>query len=1413
MAFVKNKIKLARDALGKKDYISAKDAAEQVLGYEPDNYHANVFLGLALSELGEKEGSEKAYQKAIELNPEQQLAWQGLSKLYERAEGWENYGNTLQKLMDLCNNPKDVVKCAETLQRFVDFQRERGTRLQLVEALILYLPDSSLSSTLSHLPAPDPTNPTSTTTYTAQAAVHDTLPILEEIVALLEAHENGIIIAEVEKRRNRLGAASPEQLKKEVGRSIWGKSQLPTFYNEILNHPNTSDTLRRETDAKLLRYKQCYLNSLPDSPEFAEERSKVVKEVDQLVDGIVLLKIPDEAAWMFFLEGKNYDINVPYDHGLFQQFIQIFPGSPVTKLLRGYFTFYGLSGIQRSESPIEANVNDTEDAFDIIVNLQLTLTDCILAKRILADIYLKEEDYENAIKVSEGGLLLVSRFESENAKMLPGVRTLLNIVLSTSLVHLFPPKHHNRALRIIDGILFQHPKYVGSLMGRGYILQAAEEWKEAAMRFAEVQQILPNDSGAGLRAREEHAWCIYHAGMVEEGTTELKSALDTLNDIEYRDADLARCLWRLGKCYWQMGGTECEGAYRLFIAALKRKPDYAPAFTSLGFYYSEYASPPDPIRASKCFQKAFELDPREFIAAKKLVEGFAEDREWDLVEVVAKRTIEGEGGSDIVGSDSAAVSRYLPRNAWAWKALGVVELHRRNYGPAIQAFQITLRAELNDQSSWLRLGEAYSRAGRHAAAAKALGRARELNPHDWICSYLVGNVHRQMGNFADAIASFEPILDTRPTEIGVLFTLGNTYLELASHELQQGFYARSEGSAIHAIHLGLKAIQESPGFRSIVWKTIADSVFLLSQQSTFYRHGDVHAEIVNVLSNISIDTCSHLAGIIPSLPGNDSEVATKLVLEVAAAAYDHRVSLGSLESSARSSAWYDLGIALHSWVARSDVDPKKEKVMEQAIFCLEQAIREEAVNDRYWVALGNAYFLSRAGAAQHAYINALEIDSKNVTTWTNFGLLCLHHGDTELANQALYRAQTIDPDCALAWVGQALVASANGHEKDAKNLFEHAVSLPGNVPEGDLEFSRQIFDSQTGVGQKPAVGNLLPAFFVLDRYCKRRPQDVTALHLFALICEHLGLIEVALETIARAITILESMYEETEDAEIELQFTIATTNMARLRLANQDYEGAIESFESVLGLLQEDGKPATKIIRVQAQLGSGLAFFLRGDLERALPLFEGASTGEDSTIRGHATIMLAKVMWAIGTEEFRESAKALLLECITTDPDNVPAIMALAGMGILTDDSSLVDAALSEILVLPLEQRRESDPGREISYLLRQYHLAQGDTKGAFRVAQAAVVIEPSQSQARNDLAELLIQRGDYGSALALAQSHAPKGVEETRSTRLQAIAHALCKSEGDSAQALHKAQRSIMLSPSAIRGWQTLAYVRSGNT
>jgi superkiller protein 3 len=46
-------------------------------------------------------------------------------------------------------------------------------------------------------------------------------------------------------------------------------------------------------------------------------------------------------------------------------------------------------------------------------------------------------------------------------------------------------------------------------------------------------------------------------------------------------------------------------------------------------------------------------------------------------------------------------------------------------------------------------------------------------------------------------------------------------------------------------------------------------------------------------------------------------------------------------------------------------------------------------------------------------------------------------------------------------------------------------------------------------------------------------------------------------------------------------------------------------------------------------------------------------------------------------------------------------------MGILTDDNGLVDAALSEVMALSIDQKHKLDPQRDVDYLLIQHGLSQ----------------------------------------------------------------------------------------------------------
>ena len=125
-----------------------------------------------------------------------------------------------------------------------------------------------------------------------------------------------------------------------------------------------------------------------------------------------------------------------YDFTSLRQFIRLFPSRPLTKLLKGYFAYIGAPLPRENQEDQESlSIQQEEDSFDVVLVRILTastyvglicfdqdaftaLSESIFANRIVADIYLKEEDYHNAIRMAESGLELVRRSETDNAKTL-----------------------------------------------------------------------------------------------------------------------------------------------------------------------------------------------------------------------------------------------------------------------------------------------------------------------------------------------------------------------------------------------------------------------------------------------------------------------------------------------------------------------------------------------------------------------------------------------------------------------------------------------------------------------------------------------------------------------------------------------------------------------------------------------------------------------------------------------------------------------------------------------------------------------------------------------------------------------------------------------------------------------------------
>lgn len=99
------------------------------------------------------------------------------------------------------------------------------------------------------------------------------------------------------------------------------------------------------------------------------------------------------------------------------------------------------------------------------------------------------------------------------------------------------------------------PDNAPCLFGKAFILEALERWEEARTYFLRVASLLPEDGFNRLRSIEEAAWCQFQSGQQEEGLSSLQHALALLNDLPCREADRARCLWRIGQCQGAAAGT------------------------------------------------------------------------------------------------------------------------------------------------------------------------------------------------------------------------------------------------------------------------------------------------------------------------------------------------------------------------------------------------------------------------------------------------------------------------------------------------------------------------------------------------------------------------------------------------------------------------------------------------------------------------------------------------------------------------------------------------------------------------------------------------------------------------------------------------------------------------------------------
>ncbi|MCJ1285074.1 Superkiller protein 3 [Xylographa opegraphella] len=1399
MSNTKAALKAAKAALDGHQYAAAANEAQKVLDVDPNNYHANVFLGLACDKQNKNDEAERVYEVAAKLKPNDPLVWQGFITLYEKQAGKkiDQYGDAAIHLAQCLMAMDDKERCQTVIDKYVGFAKQHGTRSQYKHALEMMLPTSSLYDYLEgRFPKPD---------Y-----------IYTKVVEITEAEEKERINKEIGERRTRLGAKIG-QVTMEVKREVFQGSNLEYLYGCIIDW-TSDDDLRRLYEEKALQRAYDTLAVLPPKQKEAK-RAQVVKSAE----GLVILKHPFALAWMVTLEWKDREVIESYDVGLLREYTELFSSDGLSKVLRAYLS----SEISPFPQQIKQSTDDSdEDEMTIMTadDRLLLMSEgaeesprSVLSQRLMAEYYTFLDEYASAVDSAKKAREQISLEAQVSGLQFRDNLDAVNVILATALIHYQSPRNHPEARSLFENILERKPVNTSALIGLGLILEEEDDYEGATDSLARALK-----QSTDVKVKAEYAWCKAMTGDHGTSLKELEACLPELEKADVKTKSLrAQTLYRIGMCIWNLDPSkrarkDRAGAYARFLSSLQANLNYAPSYTILGIYYADYAK--DKKRSRKCFQKAFELSSSEVEAAERLARAFADQREWDLVEVVAQRVVDSGKIRPPPGSKRKGIS-------WPFAALGVCQLNNQDYAKSIVSFQSALRISPDDYQCWVGLGEGYHNSGRYIAATKAFEQAQKLETSiggvqaedTWFCKYMLANVRRELGDYEDATQGYEDVLSMRPTELGVTIALLQTHVESAWCSIELGYFGQAAESAGKAVAVAAVVVKGRPAAFNL-WKALGDACAIFSWMQAYLHRfpieevrsvlgNDKTVEMFEQMSDIDKVGASSLDQLCPT---KQTPVTLEQCIHAAILAHKRLVHTCVHDVHAQAVAWYNLGwteYRAHSVMGKdSTASPKNNGsvYLKASVRCFKRAIELEAGNSEFWNALAVVTTQLNPKVAQHAFVRSLYLNDKSARVWTNLGALYLLQHDNQLANDAFTRAQSADPEYTHAWLGQGILALLLGEVKESRSLFAHAFEIAdASTIVTKRLYASSAFDQSLEQVSPSGTTDILQPLFALHQLKSQITTDYVFEHLQALLCERISASDEAIASLSAVCARMEEEYETSESSLSLARFAQAKADIARACLAAQDFDAAVENAETALDLSADLDSNSEAFntchrYRLSAHLTAGLAYHYTGLMDKAITMFRAAL--EETDGNPDVVCILSQVLWAKGGVEERDVAREQLFNCVEKYPGHAGAIILLGVIAMLDDDQDTAEAVTADLHDLRTRTDLDEQYQLKIGRLLAALAISHPGTETRESViigeATTAVMLAPSQPHGWSQLAELSDDAFPTEMVLLTAVgSVPPKGALD---------AEALGKAFAGSSRPAN-AQRAVMMAPWVAAGWEGL--------
>lgn len=272
--------------------------------------------------------------------------------------------------------------------------------------------------------------------------------------------------------------------------------------------------------------------------------------------------------------------------------------------------------------------------------------------------------------------------------------------------------------------------YVLCKVGRAYFELA--QYQKAERVFSEVRSLEPHH----LDGLEIHSTTLWHL----QKEVELSTLAQELSDMD-KSAPQTWCA--MGNCFSLQ--REHDTAIKFFQRAIQVDPNFAYAYTLLGH---EYVFTEELDKAMSCFRNAIRVNPRHYNAWYGVGMIYFKQEKFTLAEVHYRKAL-------LINPQSPALLCHI----------GVVQHSQQKSESALVTLNKAIETDPTNPLCKFHRASILFASERHKEALQELEELKQIVPKESLVYFLIGKVHKKLGNSDLALMNFSWAMDLDPKGI------------------------------------------------------------------------------------------------------------------------------------------------------------------------------------------------------------------------------------------------------------------------------------------------------------------------------------------------------------------------------------------------------------------------------------------------------------------------------------------------------------------------------------------------------------------------------------------------------------------------------------------------------------------------